>query len=471
MVKIMKMEINNNILRNISLFLESKYFLALISILTVLNFSINAGLWTYIEAGIILIFMMISKSSFVYVPSIFIFIIGGGLTSLPNYKSFSFVLTCIVGFFLIVVLVYNIIKKRKELVCISFSNSFTITTLFLVVAILLSTINSVKPSTTMGALGGFLINIIVMYYILLSVKPYDLSKNKLANSFIFVFYVIFSMVIIKFIRVLQYNTIKDIIFNKGYFSLGWGHPNHYGSILSICSIFGIYQFINTFKSSSIINKTLYIFPLFGTIATCIFLSARGPLVGLAVALSSIFILTILKYRNNKKIFLSSICLAIISFVCAVLLYIFVIHDAFGGKGLNGRQEIWPVAIKHFKENWFLGTGYGTQRIFILAETSQTVYNYHNYFLQISTCGSVGIIAFAIYLVNVGWHCINKLSWFNISFIAIFALFLVNGFVDTLFFSNKIMPLFSICLCYLDLKPKELDFERKWQKKLNIDTLC
>lgn len=467
MVKIMKMKINNNILRNISLFLESKYFLALISTLTILNFSINAGLWTYIEAGIILILMMISKSKFIYVPSIFIFIIGGGLTSLPNYKSFSFVLTCIVGFFLIVVLVYNIIKKRKELVCISFSNSFIITTLLLVVAILLSAITSVKTSTTMGALGGFLINIIVMYYILLSVKTDDLSKKKLANSFIAVFYVIFSMVIIKFIRVLQDNPFKDIIFNKEFFRLEWGHPNHYGSILSICSIFGIYQFISTFKFSSIAKRILYIFPLFGTIAICIFLSARGPLIGLVAALGTIFILTILKYRNNKKILLSSICLAIISAVCAILLYIFVIHDAFGGKGLNGRQEIWPVAWNHFKKNWFLGTGYGTQRIFIMAETTQTVYNYHNYFLQISTCGIVGIIAFIIYLLNIGWHCINKLNWFNITFISIFALFLINGFVDTLFFSNKIMPLFSICLCYIDLKPKEISLENQWKEKLNI----
>lgn len=463
----MKMKIKNNIFKKNSLFFESKYFLALISILTILNFSINAGLWTYIETGIILILMMISKSKFIYVPSIFIFIIGGGLTSLPNYKSFSFVLTCIVGFFLIVVLVYNMIKKRKELVCISFSNSFLITTLFLVFAILLSAITSVKPLTTMGALGGFLINIIVMYYILLSLKPNDLSKNKLANSFIAVFYVIFSMVIIKFIRVLQDNPFKDIIFNKGYFSLGWGHPNHYGSILSICSIFGIYQLINSFKSSSIINKILYIFPLFGTIATCIFLSARGPLVGLVAALGTIFVFTILKYRNNKRILLSSICLTIISVVCAVLLYVFVIHDAFGDKGLNGRQEIWPVAWNHFKNNWFLGTGYGTQRIFIMAETTQTVYNYHNYFLQISTCGIIGIIAFTIYLLNVGWHCINKLDWFNIAFISIFALFLVNGFVDTLFFSNKIMPLFSICLCYIDLKPKETTLENQWKEKLNI----
>lgn len=465
-IKIMEIK-SNNILKKISLFFESKYFLAFISLITVLNFSINAGLCTYIEAGIILILMMISKSKFIYVPSIFIFIIGGGLTSMPNYKSFSFVFTCIIGFFLIVVLVYDIIKKRKELVCISFSNSFIITTLLLAVVILLSAITSVKPSTTMGALGGFLINIIVMYYIILSVKPDDLSKHKLADSFIIIFYVIFSMIIIKLIRVLQDNSFKDIIFNKEFFRLGWGHPNHYCSILSICSIIGIYQFISTFKFSNIAKKILYIFPLLGTIASCIFLSARGPLVGLMFALGTIFILTILKYRNNKKILLSSICLAIISAVCAALLYVFVIHDAFGGKGLNGRQEIWPVAWNHFKNNWFLGTGYGTQRIFIMAETTQTVYNYHNYFLQISTCGIVGIIAFIIYLLNVGWHCINKLDWFNIAFISIFALFLVNGFVDTLFFSNKIMPLFSICLCYVDLKPKEISLENQWKEKLNI----
>lgn len=465
-IKIMEIK-SNNIFKKFSFFFESKYFLAFISLITVLNFSINAGLCTYIETGIILILMMISKSKFVYMPSIVMFIIGGGLTSAPNYKSFIFVLTCIIGFFLILVLIYNIIKKRKELVCITFSNSFIITTLLLVVVILLSAITSVKPLTTMGALGGFLINIIVMYYIMLSVKSDKLSKHKLANSFIAIFYVIFSMVIIKFIRVLQDNTIKDIIFDKEYFRLGWGHPNHYGSILSICSIFGIYQFINTFKSSSIAKKILYIFPLFGTIATCIFLSARGPLVGLVAALGTVFILTVLKYRNNKKILLLSVCFATISAICAILLYIFVIRDAFGGKGLNGRQEIWPVAWNHFKNNWFLGTGYGTQRIFIMAETTQTVYNYHNYFLQISTCGIVGIIAFIIYLLNVGWHCIKKLDWFNITFISIFALFLVNGFVDTLFFSNKIMPLFSICLCYVDLKPKEISLEKQWKEKLNI----
>lgn len=136
--------------------------------------------------------------------------------------------------------------------------------------------------------------------------------------------------------------------------------------------------------------------------------------------------------------------------------------------LNGRQELWPVAWRHFKENWFLGTGYGTQRIFILAETSQVVYNYHNYFFQITTAGVVGIILFIIYLLNIVWHCIGRINWYLIAFVSILATFIVSGFVDTLFFSNEIMPLFSICLCYFDLKPKEIEIKDKCICKLNVD---
>ena len=452
-------------------FFESNYFLLLISLITILNYYFKLGLWTYIEVSFFLGLMILTKSKFLYLPSIVIFIIGGGLTSTPNYKSFSFILFCIMATILFVVLVKSIYNKRKKIICISMSNSFLLTTILLLVIMLLSMITSVKPLTTLGAIGGFLVNLVVMLFALINNDNTEDSKEKLAQSFVAVFYVIFSMILIEFFKLLSDHNIKELLFNKEIFKLSWAHSNHYCAILSICSIFSLYLFISTFSKTNIFKKIIYIYPIIGTILLSIFIVSRGPLFGLCAAISASYILTIIKFRKNKKTFITLSTIAVVGICSIMLLYFLVIKDMFGDRGLNGRQEIWPVAINHFKENWFLGTGYGTQRIFIIAETSQTVYNYHNYFLQISTCGIFGIIAFIIYLVNIGWHCINKLNWFNITFIAIFALFLTNGFVDTLFFSNKIMPLFSICLCYLDLKPKEIYLEKKWQKKLNIDTLC
>jgi len=455
------------ILKNkLNIFFESVFFLLIISILTILNYTFELGMLTYIEIVIIVALMLLCNAKFYYMPSIMIFVLGGGLTSPPNFKSFGFVLFCICAFIFLVILVEKIIKSRKKILSITFSNSFIITTLLLVLVMLLSLFVSVKPLTTLGAIGGFLINLVVMFFTLLTIEKNEVSKLKLADSFVAIFYVIFAMVIIKTFKLLPEHQLKDIMFKKEFFNLGWGHPNHYCTILIISSIFGIYSFISSLKEKGIIDKIIYLFPFVGAICTCVYLSSRGPLIGLLAALVCGFVLLVIKYRKNKKVLISAIITAVIGATCAILLYVFVIHDIFRNKGLNGRQELWSVAWKHFKENWFLGTGYGTQRIFIMAETSQTVYNYHNYFFQISTCGIIGILVFIIYLLNIAWHCINKLEWFSIIFICVFALFIVNGFGDTLFFSNKIMPLFSICLCYLDLKTKENELYDNWSLKLN-----
>lgn len=454
-------------------FFESKYFLGLLSILTILNFSFNVGMWTYIEVGIILSLMMLFKARFTYLPSIVIFILGGGLSKTPNFKSFSFVLACIVGGIMIATLFYFIYCKRKEILCITVSNSFIITTILLTISMLLSMITSVKPLTTLAATGGFLINLLVMYFVLLTVKITDDSKEELANSFVAIFYVIFTMVVIHFFRLLPNHAIKDLFFDKKLFHLGWDYSNHYCAMMNISFIFACYILITKWYSLTWYQRVYFIFPLVGTIMVSILLSSRGSLIGLVGSVGAAFILIIIKNRKNKKFVITMCSIAAIGVCILATLYFTGVLELFGDKRadgdnqLNGRQELWPVAWRHFKENWLLGTGYGTQRIFILSETPQIVYNYHNYFFQISTAGIVGIIAFVIYLANIGWHCIKRIDWYLVAFISILATFMISGFVDTLFFSNKMMPLFSICLCYMALKPKELEIEDKWNYKLNI----
>lgn len=454
-------------------FFESKYFLGLISILTIINFSFNIGMWTYIEVGIILSLMMLFKSRFNYLPSIVIFILGGGLSKVPNFKSFSFVLACVVVVILIATLFYFIYCKRKEVLCITISNSFIITTILLAISMLLSMITSVKPLTTLAATGGFLVNLIVMYFVLLTVKITDEAKEELANSFVAIFYVIFIMVVIHFFKLLPNHALKDLFFDKKLFHLGWDYSNHYCAMMNISFIFVCYILITKWYELTWYQKLYFIFPLIGTILVSILLSSRGSLLGLIGSIGAAFILIIIKNRKNKKFVITMCSIAIVGVCILATLYFTGVFDLFGDKRsdgdnhLNGRQELWPVAWRHFKENWLLGTGYGTQRIFILSETPQIVYNYHNYFFQISTAGIIGIICFLVYLVNIGWHCIKRIDWYLITFVSILATFMISGFVDTLFFSNKMMPLFSICLCYMDLKPNELAIQDKWSYKLSL----
>lgn len=467
------MKILNKYENAVKTFFESKYFLGLISILTILNFSFNIGMWTYIEVGIILSLMMLFKSRFNYLPSIVIFILGGGLSKVPNFKSFSFVLACVVGVILIATLFYFIYCKRKEVLCITISNSFIITTILLAISMLLSMITSVKPLTTLAATGGFLINLLVMYFVLLTVKITDDSKEELANSFVAIFYVIFIMVVIHFFKLLPNHAFKDLFFDKKLFHLGWDYSNHYCAMMNISFIFACYILITKWYELTWYQKLYFIFPLIGTTLVSILLSSRGSLLGLIGSVGAAFILIIIKNRKNKKFVITMCSIAIVGVCILATLYFTGVFDLFGDKRadcdnhLNGRQELWPVAWRHFKENWLLGTGYGTQRIFILSETPQIVYNYHNYFFQISTAGIIGVICFLVYLVNIVWHCIKKIDWYLIAFVSILATFMISGFVDTLFFSNKMMPLFSICLCYMDLKPKELAIQDKWIYKLSL----
>ena len=457
-------------------FFESKYFLLFISALTLLNFSLDIGMWTYIEAGTIVSLMILTKSRFIYLPSIVIFVLGGGLSKMPNFKTFSFVLACIVGAILIICFSYFVWINKKKIASITLSNSFVATTLLLAIGMLLSAFGSVAPLKTLAAIGGFLVNLLVMYLVLLTVKNTDDTKDKLAQSFVSIFYVIFIMVLIHFFRLLADYNVKDLLFDKKLFHLGWDYSNHYCAMMNISFIFACYMLITKWKSLKWYERIFYIFPLVGTLLVSVLLSSRGTLIGLVCSILGAIVYIIIKNRNDKKFVIILTTVTALCVITLATLYFTGALNVFGDKRadgdnqLNGRQELWPVAWRHFKENWFLGTGYGTQRIFILSETEQVVYNYHNYFFQISTVGIVGILLFIVYLANLGWHCIRKIDWYLIAFIAVLATFMVSGFVDTLFFSNKIMPLFSIILCYLELKGKENKLEVYWNTRLNIDTI-
>lgn len=432
-------------------FFESTYFLILISVLTIINYQFNLGMITYNVTALFLILMVISKSSFVSLPSIFIFALGGGLTGLPNFKSFWFVLFCILSVLLLCVLVIAIVKNKEKIKINLIHNSFFVTTVLLIFTMFLSLITSVNRLKTLGAIGGFSLNIIIMMFVLLTTDKTNDNRKKLGNSFMCVTLVIFVMVMLKLNELLKIYPFKEIVIYK-YLQLKWANTNHYVVISNfgvVISLVLLQEYIKNKKYMNIILSTITI--VLG-ISIDVLVFSRGSIIGLGCSLIVGAIIDVCKnYHNKKKIIVyCSLAITLIGFI--LVLYFKGVFDDFlnryEGNQLTGRGEIWMVGWKKFKENWFLGTGYGTQRIFIMSETHYTVYNYHNCFLQISTCGIIGIIAFILYLANICFNIYKINSKYNIVMIMLFVMFMVTGSVDTLFFSNKIMPLFSICLCYV-----------------------
>lgn len=432
-------------------FFESTYFLILISVLTIINYQFNLGMITYNVTALFLILMVISKSSFVSSPIIFIFVLGGGLTGLPNFKSFWFVLFCILSVLLLCVLVIAIVKNKEKIKINLIHNSFFVTTVLLIFTMFLSIITSVNRLKTLGAIGGFSLNIIVMMFVLLTTDKTNDNRKKLGNSFMCVTLVIFVMVMLKLNELLKIYSFKEIVIYK-YLQLKWANTNHYAVISNFGVVISFVLLQEYYKDKKYINIVLSAITIVLGISIDVLVFSRGSIIGLGCSLIVGAIIDVCKnYHNKKKIIVyCSLAISLIGFI--LILYFKGVFDDFlnryEGNQLTGRGEIWMVGWKHFKENWFLGTGYGTQRIFIMSETHYTVYNYHNCFLQISTCGIIGITAFILYLVNICFNIYKINKTYNIFMIMLFVMFMVTGSVDTLFFSNKIMPLFSICLCYV-----------------------
>lgn len=445
--------------------LENIWFSLAISMIAVINFSLGLGMLSYILALIIIIGLIITNSKFYILPNLFFLVLGGGLTEIPNFKTFGFVLFCILAAIMIGLLVYYIIINRKNIAEKCFHNSFVYTTLGLLLIMLLSTITSVDRSKTILSSLGFAINLLVLFVGLSFIPNNDDSKKRLGLSFIFITLAIAMMTMITFFKALQDNSIKDIMFLK-MLDFGWADSNHYIVMANFGALFALYLLLKDFKALPIKDKLIYVATIFICLLLNILLLARGSILGLMCSLLVGIIYLYLNKKEWRKKIIMVISFCVLACCGLVLILYFsgvldelIKHYQSLQSPLNGREALWKVAWKHFKENWFLGTGYGTSRIFILAETNDTVYNYHNYFFQISTCGVLGIAVFIVYLLNIFRSLYKKNDAYSILVSALFTMFLVNGFIDTLFFSNKIMPLFSLCLCFLggnvvENKPKE-----------------
>ena len=202
------------------------------------------------------------------------------------------------------------------------------------------------------------------------------------------------------------DTLIDCIKNykRGYMSGLCGHFSSNGMILGM----GLILFVEEAISIKNDNKEKKIINLFASIIVVyalILSSKRSPLIA---AMLSIIIVYIIASKKNvvRNIFILVISCTIIFGVYKFLLPqipgLSTIADKFEALDesdagvLNGRNQLWQIAIELMHKNPIFGSGYGSYQIYAKEKNAITT-SAHNYYLQVMA--ELGIIGLLMYIIS------------------------------------------------------------------------
>lgn len=448
-----------NIMASFCIFFESKYFILFLSLLTVLTWSVTTYIkisWPYalpyIIFCVLIILINITKAKCYSLASMFMLCIAGnGNIPIPTDNKVPIFFIAIFGVITSGFTLFNYFKNSKRNLKILLEPLILILIVMSVI-MLVSIIKSPVKLKSLALTGLFMLNIVMAIIPLVIDVDKEKMKKYLAWSAI-AFMVVTATQFFIAIGV-KYNVVKDFslvltALRKKQIELYWAIGNHFVVILNMGVAFAIYRFFRTKSIEERIFVTLMaLYGLFAVILTF----SRGGYVGLAVLLISL--LGIIIFGNKQKktllIFIPT-CLVLLLVTLIVLdktgtLDLLIKYYKEMGVSENGRDQIREFAIKLFKGNWLLGTGWGSWKYYNAIYFNQNIYNYHNYLLQASTAGIFSIIAFIIYIIIVLNICCKK-HFFQLVMLAITLMFLAHGWVDTIYYNRVLMPYYTIFIAY------------------------
>lgn len=449
-------------------FLESYYFILILSLIAVVTWRMDLTLFPYLLAVIFGILIFLTKANKVTLFSIVMFVTYSTRCSPINYKSVLFFITCAFGAVLAFLAIKEAIKVRFQ-----FKNRIFYTMLIVLGTMLISMINSPVISDSLIYIGKYLIPIGLFLMALNFIENNEENKEYIIISLIFSSFVIGSEMILNSIRIVGFANFTDFFKNLASKTnhLGWGLTNHYVMIIVTSCILNIYLFMRKKElRQRIVVIILTIIELIFFILTL----SRGAYIAF-VAVIILLIVCIIFYSNNRKIDLKygiiflSICL-----VAVLLISLTPLSENLKGIikklgfSLSGREGIYELAISKFKKHPIIGCGAYSSKYYISTDLANTgvswVKNYHNIYLQVLACqGILGFVAVAGYVLYYMKLCLKRDLFKNLLLILMVYL-LVHGLVDTTLFNLKIMPILSFLMIFLfDKKAPEEDIIDKNDK--------
>ena len=450
-------------------FIESKWFIVLLSILTFLCWLTPIYLLSTIFMVIALALILWSGSNMVSIISVYmLYFAGKSEFSMGSIKTPENI-TCISIIFILglAAIIFAILDIKKNFKI--YKNKLLIDKFFIsTVAILLyMAITIVNSPIVSYSIGSTLKNVLIFFAFILAelkIPKDDNTKDTLIFSLVLSIFVIFSEFCVRFIYV--YNNYEHLLTARShmgtlYFDyvsldealslkelgLFWAVSNHYIIVVNMALIASVY-YIFTNKDNK--KKILSAFAIVLALIMNYFDKCRAGYLALLASFAAMAILLIVRNKDKRtRIIIYSSVFSIC--VIAVLALVIIVTpekivDLFKKIGTN-RSTLYSIAWAQFKEHITFGTGIGSSYYYLVRDliSKQTLYNYHNYILQILS--TMGIIGFGLFLYHLSTIIIKIWGYksHNIMLIAVLTYFLINGLFDSIFFEDPYMIWYFILI--------------------------
>lgn len=457
-------------------FLESKLFIAVIGLLTVISWQSGVMYLSYILFTALLGLVYAFKANGVSFISLYILLIGGSSVQSYDAKGAAhitqialIVAAAIPSAFFVA---KDLIANRKEYFDKLKNDGIIRCMLLLTAAMLLTFITTEHYGSTAVYILKYSLNI---WFAIMVITKVDISdKSQIDNIMFSVGIMVLTIGAEAGLRLIYMKNHLDSMRNANIglattvsysnlwnaikakqIGLYWAVSNHWIMITNVGLIMMFYYAISAKK---IWLKVFAGITIAIAITLVILTRSRGGLFGLIIAAVVLGYVGICRLKPSKARMLTKLIYvgAAVAFV-AIFAYkmgdIAFEEEMFDGiLNPSGRDAIYAGGIKVFGDNWLLGTGAGTSKysiMEILGKDTIILINYHNYLIQMgATCGIIGLVSFLVYILG----CILRVYKRNMllsSFVGIaFVCSFVHGQFDTFFPSSESMVVLTMLLCLI-----------------------
>lgn len=440
------------VLKKTNRFIQSDYFIALMGVLTFVGWYFKiwvAMIFIMLAISVIPLFLFKDTKHMLCFLTMFTFLISDNRHNLADYKYLliPFVLLLVVGF------VVSLARFKRDWSVLSPKKikGFHVSLLLLIIPFALGGVGSPTDNGLAIFVVALLVALIGFGYTFFVVTNTGAEKKKLMEYVINILYVIGVVVLFEFIVQLfefsSFAELKEIMSNKGEWSLGWGAANNVSPVFLLSIPATLYMCIRKNKFTPIL-----ILIVMAQLASIILTGCRGALLFIILALPYMLCYTIRK-TENKISFCVTFCLA-----CTALTFVIgyfskeltsiITNITELGFSDHGRMPLYKEAISTFKKWPLFGAGWDYK----LGQRAQGATNsytprwYHSTALQI--CANMGICGIIFFVIFYYWRYRSFLpvlkttqGWVLLSSLLLFDLY---GMIDTNFFG----PTFFIILAII-----------------------
>lgn len=453
----------SNFEKKLKQYLESIYFLPVLALLTLISWAItnfsNLSFSFSIPSLFLLVIVFIMclvKAKPVHLMGLFMLFYGGSNILNSTFKTPDLILIISMGIPTAIFVIYRLFEtKFYRHIKVLFSDKLIFFFLIMVVMMFISIIYSPDKFATFG--GASSMALCLALYI---IGNYVIDKNEQNRRTVLYSLITFSIIIgieyfIKVFVVLATSENFDIfweLFQTKKINVGWDHAVHTCVIVNLAIAFSAYLL---FTSNNVKEKVFILVSMLFGLLTEIFSFSRAAYLSLALIVAAICVIGAIYLKKTKVIIWFLIILFVSLIVLCIVLYRlnilvpFIMHFIDKGLSLSGREGLWGMSIELFKDNWLLGTGWASSKYYINTILDRPEATYHNYILQASTIGIFGIIL-ALVVIFFIIKRVCKKNLYDLCAISCVIMYVLNGLIDTLFFSAILMSVLCMLIAMSDI---------------------